>query len=106
MSGVGRGRPKKKRRGKEPELANAEGDAVGYRSLSENSKKAYKKTRDTRQENNHPAPAPTTSRRRTVSLDQTAAAASGSQSVGRPHLNPEKGAMRESISQEKESRSQ
>ena len=94
MSGVGRGRPKKKRRGKEPELANAEGDAVGYRSLSENSKKAYKKTK--LDENNPPAPAPPTSRRRAVSLDQTASAASGSQSVGRPPLNPEKGAMRES----------
>lgn len=103
MSGVGRGQPKKKRRGKEPELANAEGDAVGYRSLSENSKKAYKKTK--LDENNPPAPAPPTSRRRAVSLDQTASAASGSQSVGRPPLNPEKGAMRV-FSQEKESRSQ
>ena len=79
---------------------------MGYRSLPENSKKAYKKIRNTRQENNPPAPAQTTSRRRTVSLDQTAYAATGSQSVGTPHLNPEKGAMRESISQEKESRSE
>ena len=69
---------------------------MGYRSLPENSKKAYKKTRNTRQENNPPAPAQTTSRRRTVSLDQTDSAASGSQSVGRPPLNPERGAMRES----------
>ena len=44
MSGVNRGRPKKKRRGREAELANADGDIVGFRSLSEDSKTSYRKT--------------------------------------------------------------
>ena len=45
MSCVSGGRPKKKRRGPEPEIADSEGDSVGCRSLSVNSKWEYKKTR-------------------------------------------------------------
>ena len=95
MSGVSRGRPKKKRRGPEPEVADSEGDSVGFRSLSVNSKREYMKTR--KEDSLPPAEAPqVTSRRRAVSLDLPASInATESQAMGRPPLNPEKGAMRE-----------
>ena len=95
MSSLNRGRPKKKKRGPAPEFPDADGDAVGFRNLSVNSKRSYWKTR--REDDPPQAPVQGT-RRRTLSLDMTSpppSTSSGQQSVGRPALDPEKGPMRE-----------
>ena len=77
-----RGRPPKKRRGPDPQLTNSDGDIVGFRHLSVNSKRSYKR------EDSPGSP---------QSPDkETADNLPVQTKVGRPPLLPEKGPMRES----------
>ena len=86
MSNAQRGRPAKKRRGPAPEIAGSEGDAVGFRHLSINSKRTYRKGTSS-------------------GSAQSPETAPGDHdlpgSKGRPPLDPEKGPMRESSLQKR-----
>ena len=77
-----RGRPPKKRRGPDPQLTTSDGDIVGFRHLSVNSKRAYK-----REDSPGSPQSPD---------NETADNLPVQNKVGRPPLRPEKGPMRES----------
>ena len=92
----GRGRPKKKKRGPDPSILGADGDPLGFRNMSVNSKRAYwnnQKEEDLNETSAFPGP-----RRRTLSdepVTPTTSAASGSATRGRPPKDPVNGPMRE-----------
>ena len=97
MSGVCRGRPKKKTRGPQAELTSSSGDVVGFRNLSVKSKRAYKKAEN--EEDESPA---AINRRGTVALEDPivgldeAVPEDLTKGRGRPALDPIKGPMKES----------
>ena len=82
-----RGRPPKKRRGPDPQLTTSDGDIVGFRHLSVNSKRVYKRE--------DPPVSPLSPEKET---DDDLPVQN---KVGRPPLHPEKGPMRESSLQQR-----